>query len=175
LVIVYKGAGMSLDHLFGEPLIFQCPCEDIGRDLNIRVHFTPHVYTESYDDSIHTPDQIIYSEGKDRHRVFCPIRYKLSLELPELVCDLPKWKVHQTAERRNYVHVVQLEVSNQFYEIYFMLQRAAGGDEVDLRLTVESAYPVEVATPLPKRPRAIRFFVLARKVLRNEPIHFAAR
>jgi hypothetical protein len=165
---------MPLDHLHAE-ISFNCPCPEIKRDLLIRAHFTTHCYTEAFDETKHTRDQIVCSDGPDRDRVFCPIRYKLSLELPKLICDLPRWRVHQTNERRNYVYVVPLKVSNQIYEIYFMLQRASADEKADLRLTVESAYPVEVATPTPKKPGAIRFFVLAHKVLRNEPVRFAAR
>jgi hypothetical protein len=55
-----------------------------------------------------------------------------------------------------------------------MLQRAAADDKVDLRLTVESAYP-NGGTNIRKRPRTIRFMVLAHKVLTNQPVRFAPR
>jgi hypothetical protein len=68
----------------------------------------------------------------------------------------------------------RLKWRGQHYEIYFMLQRASGGETADLRLTVESAYP-NGGFNVRKRPREIRFIVLAHKVLTNQRIHFAAR
>jgi hypothetical protein len=56
-----------------------------------------------------------------------------------------------------------------------MLQRAAPTDAADLRLTVESAYRDEGPLNLRKRPNAIRFAVLAHKVLMNQRVHFAPR
>ncbi len=67
-----------------------------------------------------------------------------------------------------------MSANKGIYEIYFMLQRASGGS-TDLRLTVESAYPVVAASPVPKRPNKIRFAVLALKVFRREPVRFAVR
>lgn len=86
----------------------------------------------------------------------------------------PNRKVHQTAQLRNYVYVVPLEVDGKNYEIYFMLQRASGGEMADLRLTIESAHP-NGGFNVRKRPREIRFVVLAHKVLTKQRVHFAPR
>jgi hypothetical protein len=176
LQIVHGGKDVPLDHMHAE-LSIECPCEEIGRAILIRVHFTHHCYTEAFDPAIHTEDQIVcYDAPPDgRPRVFCPIRHKMSLDLPNLIKDLPGHKVHQSTSRRNYVFVVPLKISNQLYEIYFMLQRAEPAEKSDLRLTVESAYPVEAASPVPKRPGKIRFQLLAYKTLRKERIWFAPR
>lgn len=171
--ILVGGEDKPLGHLAAMEIA--CPCKEIGRDLKIYVHFTTHCYTDHYDANKHSEDEIVCSDGDGRHRVFCPIRYALSPKLPELIAVIPKYRVHQTASRRNYVYIVPLQVDGQVYEIYFMLQRAASEDKADLRLTVESAYPVVTPTPRPKRPNDIRFAVLAFKVLRNEEIKFAAR
>jgi hypothetical protein len=169
---LHNGQVVSIGHL--APTTIACPCKQIGRDLVIRVVFTHHCYTEKYDPGCHKPEQILFTDSPDHQRVFCPIRHGLSHKLPVLVTDLPRRRVHQTAQIRNYVYVVPLEIDNQWYEIYFMLQRAAAGDEADLRLTIESAYP-NGGTNIRKRPRAIRFAVLAHKVLTNQPVRFAPR
>jgi hypothetical protein len=169
---LHDGQVVSITHL--APTTITCPCEAIARDLLIRVIFTHHCYTEKYDPTVHAPQQILFTDAPDDHRVFCPVRHGLSHKLPVLVADLPKRRVHQTAQVRNYVYVVPLEIENQWYEIYFMLQRAAAEDEADLRLTIESAYP-NGGTNIRKRPRAIRFIVLAHKVLTKQPVHFAPR
>jgi hypothetical protein len=172
--IIHNGQVMPLDHLTS--FTFDCPCPDIKRDLSIRVQFANHhCYTKKYDPKVHKPEQIIITESKDRHRVFCPDRYKLSHQLRKLISELPTKRVHQTSRSRNYVYVVPVEVGGNPYEIYFMLQRAAPADAADLRLTVESAYRVDGPLNLRKRPNAIRFAVLAHKVLMNQRVRFAPR
>lgn len=56
-----------------------------------------------------------------------------------------------------------------------MLQRAGKKEGMDLRLTVESAYPVDEPSKLPAKPGAIRFTVLATKVWKGEEVRFAPR
>lgn len=175
--ILHDGQEMPIEHL--APMHMTCGCKPIKRDLLIRVIFTKHCYTEAFDAERHTKEQIILFDAPDRARVFCPTRYGLSLGLPDIMANLHTKKVNQTAERRNYVYALPLELDNQLYEIYFMLQRAGAGDRgeliPDLRLTVESAYPVQVPTIVPKRANSIRFSILAYKVLKKEQVRFAAR
>jgi hypothetical protein len=152
-----------------------CPCEFMDRELLIDVSFANHCYTEKFVEGVHKIEQIILTEAKDRHRIFCPIRYELSHQLPALLSALPSSKVHQTSQQRNYVYVVPLEVEGKPYEIYFMLQRAAPGAPADLRLTVESAYVDDDGSNFRRRPNKIRFVILAQKILANQPVKFAAR
>lgn len=166
------GGGPSIAHL--APLVIRCACPDIGRDLVIRVAFSNHCYSEKFDPERHDPEQIIVRDAGGR-RVFCPVRHGLSYRLPEIVKRLPQEQVYQTAQRRNYVFAVPLAIEGQVYEVFFVLQRAEKVPGIDLRLTVESAYPVDAPTPRPRRPNAIRFKVLAYKVLRGQPVRFAAR
>jgi hypothetical protein len=88
---------------------------------------------------------------------------------------LPSEKVYQTAQLRNYVFGASVNLAGQIYEVYLMLQRAENVPDMDLRMTIESAYLVDVPTPRPKRPNTIRFKVLAYKVLRREPVRFTVR
>ncbi|MFL9828961.1 hypothetical protein, partial [Rhodoplanes sp. SY1] len=92
-----------------------------------------------------------------------------------LIDELPTRKVNQTSVARNYVYVTPIMIEHQSYEVYFMLQRAQPQDPVDLRLTVESAYLSSRPKSTRSRPNAIRFTVLARKVLLNQEVKFAAR
>lgn len=173
VVRLHDGTEHSIAHLAPGKTI-TCACKEMERDLVIRVIYTNHCYTENFDPKKHNEEEILIKEAKDRHRVFCPIRHGLSHKLPEILADLPNRKVHQTAQGRNYVFVVPLEVEGQMYEVYFMLQRASKDDEADLKLTVESAYP-NGGSNVRKRPNTIRFFVLAYKVMMNQRVRFAAR
>ena len=167
------GSVVSLAHL--APMPIACPCASIGRDLVINVTFRNHCYTEKFQPGIHTREQIVLYDSPSRPRVFCPVRYGLSTNLREIAAELPNKRVHQTTQVRNYVYVATLVESNQFYEVYFMLQRARPEDGCDLNLVVESAYPSPAAPAVPKRPQTIRFQVLAHKVLLNQSVRFAAR
>jgi hypothetical protein len=171
--VVHDGKEVSIDHL--APMTITCPCPSIGRELKIDVSFANHCYTEKFVQGVHEIEQIILTEAEDRHRVFCPIRYELSYQLPDLISSLPNYRVHQTSQSRNYVFIVPLRIQNRPYEIYFMLQRAAANSEADLRLTIESAYIDDDGSNVRKRPNKIRFVVLAQKILTNQLVRFAAR
>jgi hypothetical protein len=171
--VVHDGKEVSIDHL--APMTITCPCEPIGRELLIDVIFANHCYTEKFIDGVHEIEQIILTEAQDRHRVFCPIRYELSHQLPALIRELPNHKVHQTSQARNYVYIVALRIRNKPYEIYFMLQRAGVDSRADLRLTIESAYVDDNGSNVRKRPNKIRLMILAHKVLTNQRVRFAPR
>jgi len=162
---------MKIGHL--TPFALSCPCSDIGRDISIRVQFSNHCYTKSCDPELHEQHEIVATDGKDRHRVFCPNRYELSHGLRELIQELPTKKVHQTSKARNYLYVVPLEIGDNPYDIYFMQRMMYAND--DLRLTVESSYCRDGKLNSRNRPNSIRFPVLAYKVLKNQPIRFASR
>lgn len=171
--IFHDGVQITIAHL--GPMTFSCPCPDIGRDLIVAVAFSSHCYTEGFDGECHEPHQIALYDAGGKPRVFCPVRHGLSAQLPALVASLPNRKVFQTAELRNYVFSVPIKTEGKIYQVFFMLQRAEQVSGIDLRLTVESAYPVDVAPTLPKRPGSIRFRILAYKILRREQVRFAAR
>jgi len=170
--IIFDGMEFSISHL--GPMTIACPCPDIGRDLALGVDFTNHCYTERFDAERHAAEQIIVRDGGG-HRVFCPIRHGLSFRLPGIITLLPGEKVYQTAQERNFVFAASLDIEGKDYEVFFMLQRAEKVPDMDLRMTIESAYPVDVPSSRPRRPNSIRFKVLAHKVLLRKPVRFAPR
>lgn len=170
--ILYNGVPVQLGHL--DDMLIRCPCKEIGRDIVIGVTFTTHCYTMKFDENVHAKEQIVAYDTGQRPRVFCEERYALSHRLPEKLLELPTRRVYQTAEQRNYVYVVPLELEGRIHQVFLMLQREKR-DGKDLRLTVESAYPVPSLASQPKRPGEIRFHVLAHKVMCNKPVRFGAR
>ena len=170
--VVYQGQTFSIEHL--APFTFQCPCAEIGRELVIRVAFLNHCYTAAFDPESHDSEDILLHDAPGRPRVFDLVRYQLSHQLAGIVSGLPGAKVNQTTAIRNYVYSVPLAVAGQAYLVFFQLQRDRTHGQ-DLRLTVESAYPITHALPLPKRPSSIRFTVLAYRVFSGKPVKFAPR
>jgi hypothetical protein len=171
--IDFRGRTYSIAHL--ESRQIKCQCDQIGRGLTIRASFAPHCYTRAFDSNLHTPSDILLYVSPERPCVFCTERYELSTHLPSLIDELPTKKVNQTSAARNYVHVTSITIEKKSCEFYFMLQRAQSQDPVNLRLTVESTYLASRSKPSRSRPNAIRFTVLARKVLLKQAIKFAAR
>lgn len=166
-------APFDLSHLC--PIKFDCPCAGLEHPLRIRAVFSPHCYTDAYDPQKHIVDAIcVYDAYPNRPRVFSVLRYALSLQLPEIVRSFPGVKVHQTAQARNYVYAAPVETADGVYCVFFMLQRNRT-DGADLRLTVESAYPVVGAMARRKRPNTIRFSVLALKIFKRQPVRFSPR
>lgn len=170
--IFYRGREIDIGHL--APMSLGCPCIEIGREIAVGVIFRNHCYTEKFDPEKHDRSDIIHYDAEDRPRAFCPTRHKLSLRLPQLITQLPTRKVQQTSVARNYVYSVPIEFEGTIYQIFFMLQRQKQAG-LDLRLTVESAYPVLQGAQLRRRPNTIRFSVLAFKTLRGDQIRFAPR
>ena len=170
--VTYHGQTMSIAHL--APFDFACPCPEIGRNLIIRAAFLNHCYTTAFDPMKHERGDIVLYDAPGRARVFDAVRHTLSHGLPQIVAGLPGQRVYQTTATRNYVYAVPMEIAGEVYEVFFQVQRDRK-DGRDLRLTVESAYPMVHPVPLPKRPNSIRFNVLVYKVFTGQPVRFAAR
>jgi hypothetical protein len=168
--ISLNDAPLDLDHL--EPLGLKCPCESIGRDLRIDVMFTNHCFTVAFDEGVHE-DAVRIMDHKQA-RAFDQQRYEHSRLLPAIVNALPDSKVHQTPEFRNYVYYGQAPLGDgRALQMFFRIKRSKRPG-YDLDVVIESAYVAnELASR--KRPNAIRFRILALKVLRGEKIRFAPR
>lgn len=145
-----------------------------GKRLRVHVRFTTHCFSKKYDEATHpVTEPILYDAGR-RRRSFCPVRYDLSLRLPDLILGLNhlKAEVMQTAEERNWLHSVTLDDPAGKYQIFFELRRAPPASSAlqDLNLMVESAYLQEPATDR----RAVRgrmgFVLLCGKVYLGEPV-----
>jgi hypothetical protein len=92
-----------------------------------------------------------------------------------MIANLPDAKVHQTPERRNYVYYAAATVEDgRLLQMFFRLSRADGTAKQDLERFVKSAY-LGNGMAKRRRPSAIRFRILAFKVLRGEKAEFAPR
>lgn len=162
------GKGLDFGHL--EPFEFQCVTSERPKGATIGVRFSNHCFTEAYDPAKHE-GRPIHMDG-NRQRAFCPVRYGLSVQLPELVRALPEGHVFMTPET-NYVRV---ELGGGVeYRMFFNMRRAGKGTGHDISMYVESAYqPDEGALPT-NRMQKVRFKVAVDKLIRNEKLRFKAR
>ena len=162
--LTVAGQTYAFPHL--EPFQIAVASQKVGRTLRIHVRFTNHCFSVAFDTTAHPSDTQTFPDGGGRLRVFCPMRYGLSQQLPAAVQRLnhPAAKVRQTAQRRNWLHSVQVTRPAGPYLIFFEVRRAPHEERhmQDLNLIVESAYPQGANSP-PALLGPMNFVLLAGK------------
>lgn len=156
----------DLSHL--EPFSMEIESEMAKKTLTVHVTFSCHCFSRSHKGTDDVKETILDAGG--RPRVFCPIRYNLSLTLASIIQRLndPKVKVKQTTARRNWVYSIVIEDPSGPYHVFFELKRAAKGKPQDLNLVVESAYQETEGEP--SVLGSIGFVLLCGKVYTNKPV-----
>ena len=166
-------AGQIYDFPHLEPFQLVVASQKVGRLLRIHVRFTTHCFSEGFDPTIHAQSAFTFPDAAGRPRVFSPVRYALSRQLPDALrrLDHPKAQVRQTTQRRNWLHSIMVSSPAGPYHIFFELRRAPADERPlqDLNLTVESAYPQDAAKPPPSVLGATSFLLLAGKIYKGEP------
>jgi hypothetical protein len=157
-----------------EPFQMHVESTRVGKRLRIHVRFMSHCFTEKYDVARHPTGEPIIHDTAGRPRSFCPIRYRISARLPEIIAALnhPRATVIQTARERNWLHSVSIDEPLGKYHIFFELRRAAVADRdrQDLNLVVESAYHQDPTRAEPAVRGTMGFILLCGKVYKGEPI-----
>ena len=163
--------GQTYDFTHLEPFTFTITSQLAKRDLRVHVTFSNHCFTRGYEPATHPVGEPIIPDGR-RQRTFCPIRYRLSLALPDIIQGLmhPKAKVWETAAERNWCFSITVEDPDGPYHVFFEVRRS-GQDKrqwQELNLVVESAYHEgDVGGPALKGSMA--FALLCGKVYLRQP------
>lgn len=89
----------------------------------VRVTFGCHSFTKEWEDG--DPEELRYDDG-GHIRCFCPARHALSVNLPDLIREAAKGKVHFNNKRSPYLTVHNVPEANGPYLIYFDAIRAKG-------------------------------------------------
>lgn len=163
------GRIIDLAHL--EPFCLEIDSKLAKKVLRVHVTFTNHCFTKAYAPETHPPGEIIIDQDKPRPRTFCPVRYRLSHDLPAVIKRLnhPKAAVWQTSRERNWSHSITIEDPAGPYHVFFEVRRASNHQRQwqDLNLVVESAYH-ETETP-PDLLGSMGFLLLCGKVYLRLP------
>jgi len=158
---------LDFSHL--EPMDLICPTQARPQGVRISVRFSCHCFTEGYDPAKHEGRPTIMDRGKER--VFCPTRFELSQQLPELIRQLPESHVYMTPE----ANFVRLALNDGVeYRMYFNVRRFAE-EGYDLRIIVESAYRPDKPGLPPSKMQKVRFKVLVDKLVTNQKLEFQRR
>lgn len=163
--LVIGGNSIDLSHL--EPFKLSFESERLKRTLIVDITFSNHCFTDHFKDGVHDPTWKIMDHK--RERVFCYTRHSMSLRLPSMVQSLPKAKVTQSRQDRNYIYVTTIDDgSGNHYPMFFKIERERTRHH-DLKLVVESAYTCTVGDMKRKLEggRSVAFAVLCANLFEN--------
>jgi hypothetical protein len=121
-----------------------------GSVVGVKVIYSSHCWTRSYDDQIHA-GQVRIIDGT-RPRAYCPARHQASFRLRSLLENLPHNRLYITLAERNYAvyNATAVLPDGTAYTAFFTLSRDNGKldkTKHKLRMRVESAY--QLAQPAP--------------------------
>lgn len=142
--VFFRGKRHDLDHL--DPFVVVVDSRKARKALHVKVLFSLHCFSFG---GVSEENADLF-DHRGAPRAFCPVRYGLSFELPGAIrnlCD-GDLKVRQSAARRNWVYATRIESSSGPYYAFFEIKKVRPKKHrEDLRLIVESAYPIEGKPP----------------------------
>jgi len=157
-----SGSAYSFGHL--DPFVIIVNSDMAKKKLRVHVRFTNHCFTKGYDAAVHPKDEPTIDDHSGNKRTFCPIRYRLSLSLPDIINRLiaPQEKVYQTIARRNWAYTVTVDDPAGPYHLFFEIRRASSSEKhlQDLNIVIESAYHEEKGYGPPKLLGKVGFVTL---------------
>lgn len=140
-----SGEVYDFPHL--DPFIMTVNSDMANKSLRVHVRFTNHCFTKGYDVSSHPKGEVVIPDHSGNPRTFCPIRYRLSLDLPRIINELcdPQRKVFQTAARRNWAYSITVNDPAGPYHLFFEIRLPPKEERYrqDLNIVIESAYHEE--------------------------------
>lgn len=157
--INFQGQRYDLSHLqdFHFDVVRPPSDEGGGWEISVHVSFSWHCYTRAPNEN---EASHIYEKDRER-RCFCPVRFRHSKLLPDIIQGLSERRVFHTG-KGNYitVEIVEEDGTAIDYEIYFSIRKQ--GKKRPLRLVVESAYlrASDDVTYQKRKRQPIRFRVL---------------
>jgi len=120
------------------------------RHYDVEVSYSNHCYTKRKENS--------------EKRIFDAVRYRLSKELPQIICDLMNRECHCTGNANFFTFDID---SDRTYEVYFKVHKRFDR----LFLHVQSAY-IRDKDRIEQRPvrSKVRFQTILYNILHNKPI-----
>ncbi len=136
-----------------------------AREVEVRVGFSAHTFTVGCQ-----PPEVAhphYSRPQDP-RKFCPVRYELSRQLPDIMRNLEQRKCFFT-NYKNYFVVEMPDALPRGLEYWVFFDVRHAGERGAVLIFVESAYAGDATkTPYRSRREKVGFKVLVNKALQGE-------
>jgi hypothetical protein len=114
----------------------------------VKIRYSSHCWSFEHDGAPQAEGSHIFRD-RNQYRVFCPIRFSHSLELPTIfrdLCEKPTARVSHTPEANWTIYRLEMPsplLPGEKYWMFFHVKRTQGeaGLPTELSLFVESAYP----------------------------------
>lgn len=164
----------DLSHLNETEFTYVQPAKGDNSEISYtaNVYYSLHCFTRGKNKTGVDKVDLFYADSREE-RVFDFRRYRLSFMLPEIVRTLGERKCFHTGKGNFFtVEIVRFDGDKEEYTIYFRIER---GDDKDLNLYVQSAYPRneerQFNKPRKNRMRKkIGFYILLYNTYNNKPI-----
>lgn len=143
---------------------------DHTRPITLNVRFNDHCFTTGFDPAKHDPMYIMPTMlvSKTEKRVFCPDRYSLSFQLPDLIKAFGNKRIASTRDG----NLVRVESPDgQIYAIFFTLKKQSAAR---VNMFVVSAYPIGSGKKVADTGE-MKFDIALAKILRGEKAKFPNR
>jgi hypothetical protein len=157
---ILGGAEYPLEHLDNFDVIVAAK-NPLQAPATIRVTFGHHVFSEKWDDAVHTADHEYQADGE--RRAFCAVRYGCSIELSAIIKYHIEGKAYYSRDGNGVLNTIfYAEADNIPYMVIFNLRRADRIPGIDGILHVVSAYQ-NPAMPSRSKLQSIKFAMLVHK------------
>lgn len=167
-------ADTTYEFLHLEPFTMRFDSKSAKKKLRVNVRFSNHCFSHSPVDGVPYSNEFKLHDHNGKDRIFCPIRFRLSQDLPKIVLSLnnPQCKVYQTAARRNFNYSLEIEDPRGPYHLFFEVSKTTGkaAGMQDLSLFLESAYPEDAERGKPDLLGRIGFHTLCTNVFLRKPV-----
>lgn len=164
--LLINGQIVEFGHL--QPFTMQFDSKSANKRLRVNVRYSNHCFSFKPTPGVQYDPELLLLDHSKRERVFCPVRYNLSLDLPSIVKSLndPSCKVWETSSRRNYTYSVRVDNPKGPYHLFFELSKDSSGRGTlqDLNMFIESAYHEDPQKGPPAVIGRIGFHVLCTNV-----------
>lgn len=122
--------------------------DSLGNEKRIIVTYQDHVFTRDPIES-DRPENAFPGAKRHPYGVFCPIRYRWSLHLPQIINLLPDQRIWNLRKDDRYAHVPLVTENGEtiLYSIVFSLEPLKRNIPYDFWMKVRTAYPCDNLPP----------------------------
>lgn len=155
------GVDYPLGHLSRFTVVV--PAKDpLASPAYLQVTFGHHVFSEKWNEAIHTADYRFETDGEVR--AFCPVRYGCSIELRKIIEYHVAGKAFESRDGNGVLnHFFYAEADGMAYPVFFRLRKSDRIAGVNGILHIMSAYQ-NPNLPARNRLQTIKFALLVHQI-----------
>lgn len=130
----------TFEHL--NPFTMRFSSISARRTLRVNITFSNHCFSFSPAEGGVYDDELKLVDHGNRPRIFCPIRYRLSKRVPEIVRSLnnDRCYVWETKTTRNFNYSIEIDDPEGPYHLFMKVTRSTNLKQQEVSVFIESAY-----------------------------------